>query len=185
MIAIRHRGTGETEMVTSLDGYGPEWEEAGAVPACNAGMAARLRLVAGAWVEDATVVEAELVAAVKAESERRAGALYSGGAAKLASYAAKRAEVDAWRQIGGAAAFNLLAPVLRAARFRYTLADAAARGDQPSAAIARFAAGMDACDAKAAAIAGIEQAAIAAIRAAAGAPAKRAAYAAISWSCPA
>lgn len=182
MITIRHRDTGEMQVVTSTEGYGPEWTAAPPMPACDAGTAARMRLSGSAWIEDPAAAEAELIAAVKAESERRAGALYSGGAAKLASYAAKRAEVEAWRQIGGAVAFNLLAPTLRATRFRYTLADAAAFGDTPALAIARFAAGMDACDARAAALAGIEQAAIAAIRAAGTASAKRQAAAAIDWS---
>lgn len=182
MIAIRNGTTGETQLVTSTDGYGPEWTPAGATPACDAGTAARLRLVAGAWVEDPALVDAELVAAVKAEGERRAAALYSGGPAKLASYTAKRAEIEAWRQLGGAAAFDLLDPTMQAARFRYTLADAGMRGDTPADAIARFAAGMDACDERAAALAAIEQVATAAIRAAPSAAAKRAVAAAIDWS---
>lgn len=98
-------------------------------------------------IEDATRVEAQLIAEVKAEAERRKMLAMSPGGAKKAEYAEKRAEVAAWDSLATApaailAAFNALPKEVRESRFGHVLADAAAFGDTPVAAIARFRAGM-------------------------------------------
>ena len=102
---------------------------------------------ARSMIENAALVEAQLLARVKAEAERRKMLAMSPGGAKKAEYAEKRAEVAAWDSLATApaailAAFNALPREVRESRFGHVLADAAAFGDTPAAAIARFRAGM-------------------------------------------
>ncbi|WP_260597806.1 hypothetical protein [Sphingomonas endolithica] len=138
---------------------------------------------AKAMVEDAAKVEGLLVAEVKAEAERQRALSTSPGEFKQAEYAAKRAEVVAWDMLGTTAAailtaFNGLSAVRRETRFAYAIADAAAFGDNPAAAITRFRAGITAAAAK---VGAIEARACALIRAADTAEAKRAAAASAAW----
>lgn len=138
--------------------------------------------------EDPARVEAELVTAVKAEAERRRMLVLSPGGSKKSVYALKQAEVEAWNELGTTAAVALasflqLPAVKQKRRFRFAMADAAARNEtNPASAIARFAVGADAANNEAARIEAIEQKAVAAIKAATSATAKRAAFAATNWS---
>lgn len=99
------------------------------------------------WVDDAGKVETLLLGAVKVEAERRKMLAMSPGGAKKAEYAEKRAEVVAWDSLGGTAsailvAFNALPQAVRESRFGHAIADAAAFGDTPAAAIGRFRVGL-------------------------------------------
>lgn len=141
-----------------------------------------------AMVEDPAKVERQLVADAKGEGERRRMLVLSPGGSKKAVYALKQAEVEAWNDLGTTAALALSAFLALPAtkqkrRFRFAMAEAAARGEaNPAAAIARFAAGADASNAEAARIEAIEQKAVAAIKAATSGAAKRAAAASINWN---
>lgn len=137
------------------------------------------------WEASAAKLDAQLITAVKAEAETRKMNVASPGGFKKTEYADKRAEVAGWESLGGSlsaivAAFNLLPVATREVKFAYAIADAAAFGDQPKDAIARFKAGM-ASAAAAPRLAAAEARACAAIRAAPTSAAKRAAVAAIVW----
>ncbi len=140
----------------------------------------------GKWVDDPAKVEAELVAAVKAEAERRRMLVMSPGGSKKAVYAMKAAEVEAWSALGSTTgailtALGLMPATTRQRKFRFAIAEAARRGEANiAAAITRFASGADAANVEAARIEAIEQVAVAAIKAAATATAKRAA-ANVNW----
>lgn len=140
-----------------------------------------------AWVDDPAKVEPHLIADVKAEGERRRMLVLSPGGSKKTVYSLKQSEVDSWNDLGSTLATQLtaalgLSVIKQKRKFRFAMAEAALRGEpNPSAAIARFAAGSDAANAEAARIEAIEQAGVAAIKAATTAAAKRAAYAAINW----
>jgi hypothetical protein len=99
------------------------------------------------WEEDPTKVETMLLDDIKRKAEQLKMGSLSPGGAKKTEYADKAREIVAWDQLGGTlaailAALALLPPDVRAVRFAYAYADAAAHGDTPQAAIARFKAGM-------------------------------------------
>jgi len=130
-------------------------------------------------------VEAELLATIKAEAERRKMLLLTSGGAKKTEYAEKRAEIVAWDALGSPlsailVAFAALAPATQAVRFAHTIADAAAFGDKPADAITRFRAGVTRAGTTAA-ICAVEAVGCTRIKAATTAAAKRAAAAAIVW----
>lgn len=138
------------------------------------------------WVEDAAKVEAALLAQVKAEAEQRKMLILTAGGAKKTEYADKYREVVAWDTLAGTAAqipiaFTALPSATRSLRFAYALADAAAFGDTPADAIARFKVGIGK-SASIATIAAIEAKSCARIKAASTTAAKRAAYAAVNWN---
>lgn len=139
-------------------------------------------------VEDPARTERQLVAEAKAEGERRRMLVLSPGGSKKSVYALKQAEVEVWNDLGNTvavalSAFLALPAAKQKRRFRFAMAEAAARGEaNPAAAIARFAAGADASNTEAARIEAIEQKAVAAIKAATSATAKRAAATAINWN---
>ncbi len=187
MIALKHATTGEIQFVTSAVGYGSQWQLHGpAVP--DGPDTSAFVLVAGAWVADPAKVETTLVAAVKAEAERRRMLVMSPGGAKKAVYALKQAEIEAWSALASdlvtsLAAFLALSLPTQKRRFRFAIADAAARGEpDPAAAIARFSTGAEAANLEVARIEAIEQMAVSSIKAASTAAVKRAAFAAIDWS---
>lgn len=138
--------------------------------------------------EDPARIEADLVAGIKAEAERRRMLVLSPGGSKKSIYALKQAEVEAWNELGSTlatalASFLQLPAAKQRRRFRFAMADAAIRGEtNPGAAIARFTAGADASNLEAARIEAIEQKGVAAVRVATTAAAKRAAFAAINWT---
>lgn len=137
-----------------------------------------------AWVEDVAKVEAALLAQVKAEAEQRKMLILTTGGAKKTEYADKYREVVAWDTLAGTAAqiliaFSALPSATRSLRFAYALADAAAFGDTPADAIARFKVGIGK-SASIATIAAIEAKSCSRIKAASTIAAKRAA-AAITW----
>lgn len=136
-------------------------------------------------VASAAKVEAKLIADVKARAEAEKMRVLSSGGAKKTEYADKYREVVAWDTLAGTAAqiliaFNTLSTQQRAVRFAYAIADAAAFGDTPADAIARFKAGI-AKSTSAATLAAIEAKACAAIKAATTVAAKQAAAAAVTW----
>lgn len=145
----------------------------------------RFNATTGAWEAAPALVEAQLIAAIKDEAERRKMTMATPGGMKKAEYAEKRAEVMAWKALGaniGAilAALELLPMATRQTRFAHAIADSAAFGDKLQDAIARFEKGMT-VSAPTVQIAAVEAKTCAAIRAATTATAKRAAAAAIGW----
>jgi hypothetical protein len=139
----------------------------------------------GEITEIPAAVEAQLIALIKLEAERRKMLLASPGGYKKAEYAAKEREVAAWDALGTTpdailAAFGLLPAVQRATRFAYAMAAVDRFGGTPAAAIARFRAGITR-SALIPRLAAEEEHACLAIRAATTVAAKRAAYAAVLW----
>lgn len=137
------------------------------------------------FVENPAKVEAQLVAAIKDEAEKRKMTMATPGGMKKSEYAEKRAEVLAWKSLGATAgtilaAFNLLPLATRQTRFAHALDDSAAFGDTPADAIARFEAGM-ARAAPTTKISAREAKACADVRSATTVAAKRAVAAAIVW----
>lgn len=143
-----------------------------------------------AWIESPAKVEAALISAVKAESERRTMLIYTANRGKMREYGKKNQEVIDFRKLGneGAAAtvlntlFAALPGAAKKRSFIYSQADAARRGDTVADAIARFEAGMNAAEIVVASLKAVEAAGCAAIRAATTAAGKRAAFAAINWA---
>ena len=133
-------------------------------------------------------LEVDLIDAVKTEAERRRMLVMSPGGSKKTVYSLKQSEVDAWNELGSTLATALtaflgLSVVKQKRKFRFAMAEAAARGEaNPAAAIARFVLGSDIANLEAARIEAIEQVSVTAIKAATTAAAKRAAYAAINWN---
>ncbi len=136
-------------------------------------------------VEVPAKVEAQLLAAVKAEAERRKMAVLSPGGAKKTEYADKAGEVRQMKTLGGTvtaalAAVAVLSASRQASLFPYAAADAAAFGDTVVNAFNRFMGGMTS-SATVPTIAAAEAKTCAAIKAATTAAAKRAAVAAVAW----
>lgn len=129
--------------------------------------------------------EADLIAQVKAEAERRKMLVASPGGYKKMEYAGKESEVRTYRSLGGTV--TAILSVLggwtaerKAQVFPWATASAAAFGDTLPAAIARFESGI----ARAAAgptIGAAEEKACAAIRAATTLAAKQAAFSQVRW----
>ena len=146
--------------------------------------AAQMRQGLG-YVEDPAKAQIALLAAVKAEAERRKMLVLSLGGAKKTEYADKSAEVRMFNSLAGTlnailAALTLMTAERRAIIFPYATADAAAFGDTIDKAIARFSTGMS-TSATVPTIAAAEAKACAAIKAATTVAAKRAAAAAVTW----
>ncbi|MBD8677920.1 hypothetical protein [Sphingomonas sp. CFBP 13720] len=147
----------------------------------------RFNFAAGKWEDAPSLIEAQLIAAIKDEAERRKMTMATPGGMKKTIYAAKQAEVEAFNAMGNSVAqiltaLTTLTPIKRTRRFRYALAEAALRGEPTiDAAIARFAAGADASHAIVSRIEAAEQVGVDNVKAAATAAAKRAAAAAIVW----
>lgn len=143
-----------------------------------------------AWTDDAVRVEADLIAAVKAESSRRASLAYTAVRWKDREYAKKAQEVIDFRALGAEGAlatllntvFMQLSGTTKRRKFIYASADAAKRGDTVADAIARFEAGMGSAEPAVASVKAIEATACMAIRSAGATAAKRAAFAAIDWT---
>lgn len=142
----------------------------------------RFNFLTGEWEPDSAKVEANLIVALKDAAEQACMAHLSPGGSKKARYAMKQAEVEAWHGmattlVSSLTAFLALPSVARSRKFRFAMAEAAMRGEaNPSAAIARFAAGADASNVIVARIEAAEQTGVSAIRAATTIAAKRAAY---------
>jgi hypothetical protein len=143
-----------------------------------------------AWSYSPNKVEAELIAMVKAESERRTMLVYTPNRGKMREYSKKAQEVIDFRALSGEgalatllnAAFAALPSAAKKRKFIYAQADAARRGDTVADAIGRFEAGMNQSEASVASLKAVESAACSAIRAAATVAAKRSAYNAINWA---
>jgi hypothetical protein len=139
-----------------------------------------------AWVENPALVEAMLLADIKAEAERRKMLYYSPGGAKKSEYPKKQAEVAFWDSLAGTTsaaltALKLLSPEAQVAKFPYAIASAKRRKEPTIApAIARFRLGM-LSSSPVEAIAAEEEFVCEAIKLATTAPAKRAAAAAVAW----
>ena len=145
----------------------------------------RFNPVTKAWEDSAALVEAQLIASIKEEAERRKMTMATPGGMKKAEYAEKRAEVLASKSLGsnvGAilAAINLLPLATRQTRFAHALADSAVFGDTITAALARFEAGMTRADVITK-ISAREAKVCADIRAATTVASKRAAAAEVVW----
>lgn len=138
-----------------------------------------------AWADDPAKVEVQLLAAIKAEAERRKMMVLSPGGAKKTEYADKAGEVRQMKTLGGTvtaalAAVAVLSVSRQASLFPYAAADAAAFGDTVVDAFNRFMGGMTS-SATVPTIAAAEAKACAAIKAATTAAAKRTAAAAVAW----
>lgn len=136
-------------------------------------------------VESPAKIEAQLLAAIKAEAERRKMTVLSPGGAKKTEYADKAGEVRQMKTLGGTvtaalAAVAVLSTSRQASLFPYAAADAAAFGDTVVDAFNRFMGGMTS-SASVPAIAAAEAKTCAAIKAATTAAAKRTAAAAVAW----
>ena len=185
-IAIYTAATGELALVAPAGTPLRPGQVSTTLPASYSAETHSWSTSAKAMLEDPTKVEAQLIAAVKAEAEQRKMRSMSSGGAKKTEYAEKRAEVIAWDSLGGVLsaallAFDALPAAVRETRFTYAIADAAAFGDTIQAAIARFRAGMAAAGSPAR-IAAVEARACALIRAASTASTKRATAAAVIWT---
>ncbi len=139
-----------------------------------------------AWVENPALVEAGLLADIKAEAERRKMLYYSPGGAKKSEYPKKQAEVAYWDSLGGTTsaaltALKLLSADALSAKFPYAIASAKRRKEATIApAIGRFRAGM-LSSSPVEAIAAEEEFICDAIKLATTAAAKRSAAAAVAW----
>jgi hypothetical protein len=132
-----------------------------------------------AWSYSPNKVEAELIAMVKAESERRTMLVYTPNRGKI-DFRALSGEGALATLLN--AAFAALPSAAKKRKFIYAQADAARRGDTVADAIGRFEAGMNQSEASVASLKAVESAACSAIRAAATVAAKRSAYNAINWA---
>ncbi len=142
-------------------------------------------LIGTTWTDDAAKVQTLLISSIKAEAEARKMKVFSSGGAKKTEYADKMREVVAFESLGGTltamlSALALIPPDIRALRFAHVYADAAAFGDTPQAAVARFKAGI-ASSGSVATIAAAEAKACADIRAATTAAAKKTKASAVKW----
>ena len=180
MIALRHSTTGEIQFVKARAGYSEAWQDYG--PTVPDGIdTTELVLIDNKWVVSPAKVEAQLVAAVKLEAERRKMAVRSPGTAKEAEYRQKKAE--------GIASATVLSTVLNAltaanamAQYPAAATERKLTGESLSAILTRYRNSSSSSDAEVYRIAAIEADAVAKIKAAATAAAKRTAYSAINWN---
>lgn len=147
----------------------------------------RIDPVSGAITEDPAKVGPMLIDQIKVEAERRKMMTATPGGWKKTEYAAKRAEVAYWDSLGGTvtailAAVEAMPAALRAVKFEYAAASAAAFGEPNIAkAITRFRSGI-AGSAPASRIAATEERATTRIRAATSAADQRAIVKSIDWN---
>lgn len=151
-----------------------------------------------AWIEDAAKVEALLIAKVKADNEARVRSIYSTNYGKQKKYSRKQQEVLDFRTLPGTAGlavanaltatltafvpgFATLTAAQQAKKFRFAMAEAAARGVSVATVIGWYEAAIDAKEQQVANWEAVEMKAIADLKAASTAAAKRAVYAAIIW----
>ncbi|MEN2748175.1 hypothetical protein [Sphingomonas sp. T9W2] len=133
------------------------------------------------------VLRADLIAKVKQDAEDQRMRYMSPGGAKKAVYSMKQAEVEAYNALattaaGRVAALLGLAPVARGRRFRFALAEAAARGETDIVkTIERYATGADASNTGTARIEAVEQVTVEKLQAAKNLAEMRAIYAAVKW----
>lgn len=132
-------------------------------------------------------LRADLIAKVKQTAEDWRMRYMSPGGAKKAVYSMKQAEVEAYNALASTAAGRVsallgLAPVARGRRFRFALAEAAARGEADIVkTIERYAAGADTSNAGTARIEAVEQVTVEKLQAAKNLVEMRAIYAAVKW----
>lgn len=132
-------------------------------------------------------LRAELITKVKQEAEDWRMRYMSPGGAKKAVYSMKQAEVEAYNALASTAAGRVsallgLAPVARGRRFRFALAEAAARGEADIVkTIERYAAGADTSNTGTARIEAVEQVTVEKLQAAKSLAEMRAIYAAVKW----
>lgn len=149
------------------------------------------------WTEIPSVVEATLIAKVKADNEALVRSVYSMNYGKQKKYSRKQQEVLDFRDLGSslglgitslvtdvvnfAPAFNAMTAAQQAKKFRFAMAEARIRGVTIAQVIAGYEAAIDSIEQKVANWEAIELKAIADIKAATTVAAKRAVYAAINW----
>ena len=189
-IAVYNATTGELRDLAAA-GNVPKGYSSCSLPADYNEVTWRWNVTARAMVEDASRIEAALIKSINDERETRQMAAMTTGGAKKAVYAMQQAEVLAWAGLGAVgatttqliAAFNLLPLTTRKQKFYFALMSMAKRGEPNiAAAIGRFSAGAAGSNAEVARVEAIAQDGIAAIKAANTAAAKRAAFAAVSWT---
>jgi hypothetical protein len=134
-----------------------------------------------AWVEDPAKVEAILVAAVKAEAERRKMLVRSPGSGKGAEYRRKRDEATASATVL-AAVLNALTKPAALQQYPAAAMEAQLTGESLATVLTRYREASAAADTEVLRLAAVEWAGTKAIKAAATAAAKRAAATAISWT---
>lgn len=132
-------------------------------------------------------LRADLIAKVKQAAEDWRMRYMSPGGAKKAVYSMKQAEVEAYNAlattaVGRVQALLGLTPVARGRRFRFALAEAAARGEADIVkTIERYAIGADASNTNTARIEAVEQVTVEKLLAAKTLAEMRAIYAAVKW----
>lgn len=132
-------------------------------------------------VEDPAKAEAKLLAALKAEAEKRKMAAVSPGGAKKLEYDDKAGEIIASSSVT-AAALNSLTKPAAMAKYPSAATEQALTGEPLATILARYRAGAETSMPEIRRLSAIEQNATRQIRAATTAAGKRAAAAAINWT---
>lgn len=126
-------------------------------------------------------VQADLLAKVKFEAERRKMASFSAGNGKAQEYVQKGKEASTSATVL-ASVLNALTAANAAAQYPMAHAERTLTGETLSVVLARYRAGKASSDAELARLSAIEWKSVQAIKSASTAAAKQAAYAAINWN---